>query len=261
MCLILIAWRSREDLPLVVAANRDEWRERPTRAAHWWPEHPNLLAGRDLQAGGTWMGVTREGRFAAVTNYRDPSERRSTARSRGTLVTEFLLGSQAPLDFLASVATHAGEYNGFNLIAGDGKSLWCYGSRDGPPREIEPGIHGLSNHVLDEPWPKVVRGREAMREALCELDPAPPLFRFLSDGSPAKDAELPGTGVGLEWERRLSSALITGADYGTRASTVLTVRRSGSMRFEERTRGPSGEVTGSTIDGEPARGVADPTLA
>ena len=261
MCLILIAWRAREDLPLVVAANRDEWRERPTEAAHWWPEHPNLLAGRDLRAGGTWMGVTREGRFAAVTNFRDPAERRSTARSRGTLVTEFLLGSAAPLEFLASVAMHAAEYNGFNLIAGDGKSLWCYGSRDGPPREIEPGIHGLSNHVLDEPWPKVVRGREALRVALAEPDPAPALFRFLSDESPAKDAELPGTGVGLDWERRLSSALITGPDYGTRASTVLVTRRSGSMRFEERSRGPSGEVTGSTLDGEPVRGVADPTLA
>lgn len=261
MCLILIAWRAREDLPLVVAANRDEWRERPTEAARWWPDQPRLLAGRDLRAGGTWMGVTREGRFAAVTNFRDPAERRSTARSRGTLVTEFLLGSMAPGDFLASVAARAGEYNGFNLIAGDGGTLWCYGSRDGPPREIEPGIHGLSNHVLDEPWPKVVRGREAMREALAERDPAPALFRFLSDASPARDADLPGTGVGLEWERRLSCALITGADYGTRASTVLAMGRSGSMRFEERTLGPDGQVTGTTIDGEPARDVADPTLA
>jgi len=261
MCLILVAWRAREDLPLVVAANRDEWRERPTEAARWWPGEPRLLAGRDLRAGGTWMGVTRDGRFAAVTNFRDPAERRSTARSRGTLVTEFLLGSAAPQDFLASVAAHAGEYNAFNLIAGDGRSLWAYGSRDGPPREIEPGIHGLSNHVLDEPWPKVVRGREAMGAALAQPDPVPALFRFLSDATPARDAELPGTGVGVDWERRLSSALITGADYGTRASTVLTVGRSGSMRFEERTRGPGGEVTGSTIDGEPARGVADPTVA
>lgn len=261
MCLILVAWRAREDLPLVVAANRDEWRERPTEPARWWPGQPQLLAGRDLRAGGTWMGVTRGGRFAAVTNFRDPTERRSTARSRGMLVTGFLLGSDDPRDFLASVAAHAGEYNAFNLIAGDANSLWCYGSRDGPPREIEPGIHGLSNHVLDEPWPKVVRGREAMREALTLLDPVPALFSFLSDGRPAGDGELPGTGVALEWERRLSSALITGEDYGTRASTVLTVGHSASMRFEERTRGPRGEVTGSTVDGEPARDLADPTVA
>lgn len=261
MCLILVAWRAREDLPLVVAANRDEWRERPTEAAHWWPDDPRLLAGRDLRAGGTWMGVTREGRFAAVTNFRDPSERRSTARSRGTLVTDFLLGSATPLDFLASVATHAREYNGFNLIAGDGRSLWCYGSRDGPPREIEPGVHGLSNHVLDEPWPKVVRGREAMKAALGNPDPAPELFRFLSDEIPAQDAQLPGTGVGLEWERRLSSALITGADYGTRSSTVYIAGRCARLRFEERTRGPRGEVTGTTVDGEPAGSRTDPTLA
>ncbi|HEX4333394.1 MAG TPA: NRDE family protein [Usitatibacter sp.] len=261
MCLILIAWHARGDLPLVVAANRDEWRERPTEPARWWPGEPQLLAGRDLRAGGTWMGVTREGRFAAVTNFRDPTERRSTARSRGMLVTGFLQGFDEPGDFLASVAARSGEYNGFNLIAGDARSLWCYGSRDGPPRRIEPGIHGLSNHVLDEPWPKVVRGREAMREAMTRADPVPALFGFLSDTRPAEDGELPGTGVGVDWERRLSSALITGEDYGTRASTVLTVGRSGSMRFEERTRGPGGEVTGSTLDGEPARDMADPTVA
>ena len=261
MCLILIAWKAREDLPLVVAANRDEWRERPTEAAHWWHSHPDLLAGRDLRAGGTWMGITRKGRFAAVTNFRDPSEKRSTARSRGTLVTEFLLGSESPASFLESVAGHAAEYNGFNLIAGDGKSLWCYGSRGGPPRAIEPGIHGLSNHVLDEPWPKVVRGRAAMQRALAHGDPSPHLFDFLSDGKLARDDELPGTGVGVDWERRLSAALITGADYGTRASTVLAMNRNGSMRFEERTRGPGGEVEAITVDGEPKGVRSNPTLA
>jgi len=207
------------------------------------------------------MGATREGRIAAVTNFRDPAEKRSTARSRGTLVTDFLLGSEPPGDFLARLAGHAGEYNAFNLLVGDGKSLWCYGSRAGAPREVAPGIHGLSNHVLDEPWPKVVRGRAAMREALAQLDPAPPLFEFLSDGRPARDDELPGTGVGIDWERRLSSALITGADYGTRASTVLAVSASGDLRFEERTRGADGEVTATVIDGEPARAAANNTPA
>ena len=261
MCLILIAWRSREDLPLVVAANRDEWRERPTHPAHWWPSHPPLLAGRDLQAGGTWMGVTHTGRFAAVTNFRDPSEKRSTARSRGTLVTEFLLGTASPRAFLETVAGHAAEYNAFNLIVGDGDSLWCYGSRDGPPRAIEPGIHGLSNHVLDEPWPKVVRGRAALERSLGEQDPAPQLFDFLSDPGVTRDSELPGTGVGLDWERRLSAALITGTDYGTRSSTVLVAGRNGAMRFEERTRGAHGEVLGVTVNGEPERALSNPTLA
>ena len=244
MCLIVVAWRARADMPLVVAANRDEWRERPAQRAHWWPDHPELLAGRDLQAGGTWMGITRGGRFAAVTNYRDPSEKRSTARSRGGLVTEFLLGSESPARFLSGLSARAREYNGFNLILGDGASLFYYGSREGEPRAIEPGVHGLSNHLLDEPWPKVVHGRARMEAALAGPDPAPLLFEMLSDRSVAPDGELPATGVGIEWERRLAASLITGPEYGTRASTVLTLSSSGEVTMEERTRGEKGEVQG-----------------
>ena len=243
MCLIVLAWKARAGLPLVVAANRDEWRERPTQPAHWWPDHPTLFAGRDLQAGGTWMGVTRAGRFAAVTNFRDPADKRSTARSRGGLVSEFLLSSEAPRAWLARLAPHAGEYNGFNLILGDGRELWYFGSREGEARAVEPGIHGLSNHLLDEPWPKVVRARLAMEAALKENDPAPRLFVALADGQGAPDASLPETGVGIAWERRLASPLITGADYGTRASTVVTASDAGAISFEERTLGDDGAVT------------------
>lgn len=242
MCLIVLAWQARADLPLIVAANRDEWRDRPAQPARWWPEHPELFAGRDLQAGGTWMGVTRAGRFAAVTNFRDPAERRSTARSRGTLVTGFLLDSLGPAEFLRALAPTAGEYNGFNLLVGDGGSLWYFGSREREARPVEPGVHGLSNHLLDEPWPKVVRGRMAMQAALHDPDPAPRLFDMLSDGEGAPDEALPQTGVGLAWERRLAAPLIVGADYGTRASTVLSRSASGAWRFEERTRGPDGAV-------------------
>lgn len=234
MCLVALAWKARADLPLVVAANRDEWRERPARAAHWWEDHPRIFAGRDLKAGGTWMGVTRSGRFAAVTNFRDPSDKRSTARSRGALVTEFLLGTDPPATHLAALAAHAAEYNGFNLLLGDGASLWYFGSREGEARPIEPGIHGLSNHLLDEPWPKVVRARLAMGEALDDPDPAPRLFAMLADGGGAPDEALPDTGVGVTWERRLAAPLIVGADYGTRASTVLVVAASGEVRVEER---------------------------
>jgi uncharacterized protein with NRDE domain len=243
LCLIVVAWRCRADLPLVVAANRDEWRDRAAETAHWWPDHPELLAGRDLKAGGTWMGVTRSGRFGAVTNFRDPSDRRSTARSRGDLVTDFLLARESPPAFLAGVARRAHEYNGFNLIVGDGASLWYFGSREGGARPITPGVHGLSNHVLDEPWPKVIRGRQAMESALAEKDPMPALFTLLGDPRGVDDAELPATGVGLAWERRLAAALIAGADYGTRASTALTVSAGGEVRLEERTRGPQGEET------------------
>lgn len=260
MCLIVIAWRARDDLPLVVAANRDEWRDRPASPAHWWPEHPQLLAGRDLQAGGTWMGATRAGRFAAVTNFRDPSERRTTALSRGALVTEFLLGSEAPEGYVARLAQRAGRYNGFNLIAGDGESLFYFGSRSGEARAIEPGVHGLSNHLLDEPWPKVVRGRMAMEDALRDDDPFPRLLAMLSDPQGAPDAALPETGVGVAWERRLACALITGEDYGTRCSTLLARSRDGEMRFQEHTRGPDGAITAS-VDIRFGPGQAGPAAA
>ncbi|MGZ5098070.1 MAG: NRDE family protein [Usitatibacter sp.] len=242
MCLIVLAWRARGDLPLVVAANRDEWRDRPAEPAHWWPDHPDLFAGRDLQAGGTWMGVTRHGRFAAVTNYRDPADRRSTARSRGALVSEFLLGRDSPQSYLSGLVARSPEYNAFNLILGDGDSLWYYGSREGEARRIEPGVHGLSNHLLDEPWPKVVRGRFAMQSALKDPDPAPRLFAMLSDPLGAPDAQLPETGVGIALERRLSAPLITGADYGTRASTVAIFSATGEIAFEERTLAENGDV-------------------
>jgi len=247
MCLIVLGWRASAAFPLVVAANRDEWRDRPAEPARWWSDHPRLLAGRDLQAGGTWMGVTREGRFAAVTNFRDPSDKRSNARSRGGLVTEFLLGSDSPARFLSNLSARSHEYNAFNLILGDGASLLYFGSREGAPRAIEPGVHGLSNHTLDEPWPKVVRGNARMGRALEGRDPAPALFEMLSDRSGARDEDLPQTGVGIEWERRLASALITGEEYGTRVSTVLLVSSSGNVSFEERGRAADGSVTGTAL--------------
>lgn len=245
MCLIAVAWRARADLPLVVAANRDEWRDRPAEPARWWDDHPDLLAGRDLKAGGTWMGITRGGRFAAVTNFRDPSDKRSTARSRGGLVTEFLLGRERPAAFLSGLAARAHEYNAFNLILGDGKELCYYGSREGATRVIEPGVHALSNHLLDEPWPKVGRARAAMRQALVDRDPALRLFEMLSDMEGAPDEELPDTGIGIALERVLAPPLITGVTYGTRASTVLQVTAGGEARFDERSRSEDGGVCGT----------------
>ena len=247
MCLIVLAWRARSELPLVVAANRDEWRDRPAEPAHWWPDHPDLLAGRDLQAGGTWMGITRNARFAAVTNFRDPAERRTTAKSRGALVTEYLLGRESPAQFLAGLAARSREYNGFNLILGDGASLFYFGSREGVPRAIEPGVHGLSNHLLDEPWPKVVRGRQRMEAALASPEPAPALFELLAARDGPRDEELPNTGVGIAWERRLAHALITGEDYGTRASTVMTVSSAGAVHFAERSIDAFGNPVAETV--------------
>ena len=226
----------------MVAANRAEWRERPTEPAPWWPDHPAIFAGRDLRAGGTWMGITRSGRFAAVTNFRDPSDKRSTARSRGELVSEFLLSSETPAAFFSRLAARAFAFNGFNLLAGDRASLWYFGSREAVAREVPPGIHGLSNHLLDEPWPKVIQGREAMAAALLQADPAPALEAFLGDTTAVDDARLPKTGVGIEWERRLSPPMITGDDYGTRCSTTILLDARGAMRVRELTRDAAGGI-------------------
>jgi uncharacterized protein with NRDE domain len=203
------------------------------------------------------MGITRGGRFAAVTNFRDPSDKRSTARSRGNLVTEFLVGDETPARFLSNLSTRVPDYNAFNLIVGDAASLFYFGSREGQPRAIEPGVHAISNHVLDEPWPKVVAATVAMNQALDDRDPMGVLFEMLSDSSRPDDDDLPHTGVGLEWERRLGAALITGKDYGTRVSTVLAVTTIGEAIFEERTRDAEGDVTGTvreafTVEAVPA---------
>jgi uncharacterized protein with NRDE domain len=248
LCLIALAWRARPGLRLLVAANRDEWRDRPAEPARWWADHPSILAGRDLQAGGTWLGATRGGRFAAVTNFRDPADRRSTALSRGGLISEFLLSPASARDWVSGLASRADQYNGFNLLVSDGPTLWYYGSRAGDAMEVSPGVHALSNHVLDEPWPKVTRAREAMAGALERDDPAPALFALLSDTEGVPDAELPDTGVGIAWERRLAPPLITGAEYGTRASTVVAIADDGAIAFEERSRGPDGGVTGTVVE-------------
>ena len=246
MCLIALAWQADPRYSLVVAANRDEWRERPTEAAHWWEDHPQILAGRDLQAGGTWMGITKGGRFAAVTNFRDPSDKRSTALSRGTLVADFLLADGTPEAFLAGPRARAPRSSTASTSSSATHArLFYFGSREPTPRAIAPGVHGLSNHLLDEPWPKVVRAREgdAGRARRTPI-PRRALFDMLSDTRGADDSELPDTGVGIEWERRLSPPLITGADYGSRASTCVAVGIDGQVAFEERSRGAAGEVEG-----------------
>ena len=247
MCLITFAWKAHPDYALVVAANRDEWHDRPAVPAAWWNDHPQILAGRDLQAGGTWMGVTRGGRFAAVTNFRDPADKKSTARSRGELVTAFLLGDETPAAFLSATKRQAHEYNGFNLIVSDGVSLAYFGSRDGGIEILAPGVYALSNHTLNEPWPKVTMAKSALdailRAEMAEEARQVAIYEFLSNDRVPPDLALPDTGVGIEWERVLSSALIVTPEYGTRASTILSVANSGSVWFEERTRANDGAVS------------------
>lgn len=233
MCLILLAWQAHPNYPLVVAANRDEFYSRRTAAADFWRDAPGVLAGRDLEAGGTWFGVSRNGRFAALTNYRDPPNNIAGAPSRGELVSRFLTGKQAPPDYLAELEAGAHRYNGFNLIFGDSAGLWCFSNCGEGEQALAPGIYGLSNHLLDTPWPKVARGKSALNTALQALPDEAPLFALLRDDHIAPDGALPRTGVSLEWERLLSSAFIRSPEYGTRSSTVLLRDLNGGVRFTE----------------------------
>lgn len=245
MCLILLAWQAHPDYPLVVAANRDEFHARRTAAADFWQDAPAVLAGRDLEAGGTWLGVSRGGRFAALTNFRDPERNKPDAPSRGKLVSRFLAGTQSPQEYLDQIETSAATYNGFNLLFGDRHSLWCFSNCGEGKRQLDPGIYGLSNHLLDTPWPKVTRARSQLAQALTAMPQTEPLFAMLRDEAIAPDAHLPRTGVSLEWERLLSAAFVRSPDYGTRCSTVVTVGADGEVRFEERSFGPGARPAGT----------------
>jgi len=246
MCLILLAQGAHPDYPLVVAANRDEYYERPTAKAAFWQDHPHILAGRDLECMGTWLGITRAGRFAALTNFRDPRERKTDAPSRGQLVSNFLVSEQEPREYLEEVAKLAPRYNGFNLLAGDINGVFYFSSRAGSVQKLSPGVHGLSNHLLDTPWPKVARGKQRLEAALADAPSAEALLDLLRDREPAAEGELPDTGIGAELERVLSPALIVSPQYGTRASTAVLFGRDGGVSFSERTILRGGDI-GATV--------------
>jgi uncharacterized protein with NRDE domain len=238
MCLVLLAKKTHPEYPLVIAANRDEFYDRPSAPAHFWEHAPQLLAGRDLKAGGTWLGVTRRGRLGMITNYRDPASLKKNAPSRGRLLTRFLLGGQSPLDYLQEVRLEGERYNGFNLIVGDPNRLYWYSNRDGDPVALAPGFYGVSNHLLDTPWPKVTRGKEGMARLMAATQEGldfDALFGILEDGTKPSDDRLPHTGVGLEWERVLSPIFISSPTYGTRSSTVLLIDRKDRVTFVEKT--------------------------
>lgn len=223
-------------MPLVLGANRDEFFSRPTEAAQFWPDNPDVLAGRDLQAGGTWLGITRSGRFAAVTNVREPVS--SHKRSRGDLTRHFLIGRDSPEAYLDKIHAQADEYAGFNLLLGEfdqsGSSLYYFSNRQGEVQSLPPGTYGLSNHLLDSPWPKVDDGKAVLRQRLQQAHGDHTVIRdILEHPSTAEDHRLPDTGVGYQREKALSAIFITELeDYGTRTSTVLTIS-SDSILFSE----------------------------
>ena len=241
MCLILFSYRNHQDYPLIVAANRDEFYNRPSMAAHFWVDAPNILAGRDMEHGGTWLGVTRQGRFAALTNYRDPAANRPDRVSRGALTVEYLNGSMSPDEYIKSIRSEARRYNGFNLLVGDSGKLVNYSNRTDEAISVCPGIHGLSNHLLNTPWPKVERGKDLLQEAITSQFDDAKLFALLQNTQLPADSELPDTEVGLEWERVLAPIFIVAENYGTRAMTIVTFCHDGLIRFTERSRLDSGE--------------------
>jgi uncharacterized protein with NRDE domain len=244
MCLIVVGWRVHPDYPLVVAANRDEFHARPTARADFWADAPDVIAGRDLEAGGTWLGITRSGRFAAVTNVRESGAGKGHY-SRGRLTQAFLVGQQGAADYLARI--EIGEYAGFNLLVGDGDSLWYCSNRRATPLELAPGVYGLSNHLLDSPWPKLLTARQGFAQAMTSLPDREPLFGILADDEIVPDTELPDTGIPLDWERRLSAIFVRSEGYGTRASTVVVQAADGGISFEERSFGPGGKPLQSSV--------------
>jgi uncharacterized protein with NRDE domain len=235
MCLLAFAYETVPDYPLVFAGNRDEFYERPTAPADYWADAPHVLAGRDRKAGGTWMGVTRNGHWGVVTNIREPGAYEPDAPSRGALVADYLRDEPAPDAYLRSVAAEIDRYNGFNLLLGTPHSLYYLSTRAPSVQPVESGIHGLSNDQLDTPWPKVERATSGLRRQLEDGAPSPDaLLDLLDDRRPAPADELPDTGVGPERERMLSPIFIESERYGTRASTVLLIGRDGTITFVER---------------------------
>ena len=246
MCLIAFAWQM-SGRPLLLLGNRDEFHPRPTRAAGFWNEEgqPQLLAGKDLEAGGTWLGVTRSGRFAALTNIRSP-EARKGPRTRGTLALDYLTGRMRPAEYLAALVDDLDGDAGFNLVVGTMQELWYLNSQKGQPTPLGPGVYGLSNAELNSPWPKLQALCKGLEQHLDTDSDSDVLLELLKDSSEYPDEQLPDSGVGLEWERLLSATFILGEDYGTRASTLLAIDADGSITFVEQGFGPNGKELGES---------------
>jgi uncharacterized protein with NRDE domain len=245
MCLIVFAWKIIPCTPLIVASNRDEFYDRPATPADWWANSPQVFGGKDLQSGGTWMGITKSEdgsdqamKFAAITNIRAPSETRKDAPSRGALVANFLTSQFSPQDYIHSIKKDADLYNGFNLLIGDQHDLIWFSNRtpddqrNGQP--LAPGIYGISNAALDTPWPKVVKTKAEFASLICQRAPHDAYFEMLSNTTQAPDCRLPDTGVSVEMERLLSAACIESPTYGTRVSSLVKIHAHHPTEFDEK---------------------------
>ncbi len=245
MCLLVIAVNQHPELPLIVAGNRDEFHARPTQDAHWWPDQPELLGGRDLQAGGTWLAINRRGRFAAVTNYRDAQREQQRLQSRGQLVTDFLGGGDAPISHVAAIDGE--RYGGFNLVVAERESAAYLSNRGAPARALQAGLYGLSNATLDDPWTKVTRSKAKLAALIAQDDVnETTLLRLLDDRDKASVSEVEANGLSFSMAHALTAPFVLNPSYGTRCSTVLTISRDGHARFTERRFDPAGVPTGDS---------------
>lgn len=246
MCLVALAWDTHPKYRAIVVANRDEFHARTAAPVAAWTDAPQLLGGRDLQAGGTWFALDRQRRFGLITNYRERARARRSAPTRGRLIPDYLSTAASPQQYLAALEDDSAGYAGFNLLLADERDLWYASNRlDRFARPLERGIHGLSNHTLDTPWPKLARLRDALATwtTAADADTAP-LWTALGDRRRADPAQLPHTGVGPEWEHIMSAPFVLHPEYGTRCSTVLLLGRDGSVDLEERSFDAAGDETG-----------------
>jgi len=234
MCVIYFAYQQHPNYPLILLANRDEFYDRPTRQAKFWEDEPQLLAGRDLKAQGTWLGITKSGRFAAITNIRNPASMREDMRSRGMLIKDFLCSDRSPEAYLRTLTR---DYNGFNLIVADHQSLFYLNSEQFIPQKLGSGIYGLSNHRLDTAWPKVKKGKHQLKQWTQQPASLPieAMLAFMQNEEIAPTDQLPDTGIGQEWEKILSSIFICSERYGTRSTTLLFIDHQGEVTFVEQT--------------------------
>lgn len=235
MCLVLYAFNRSEEYPVIFAANRDEYYNRATAPMQFWTDHPHILAGRDLEQGGTWFGIHTSGRFAALTNYRDPRWVKPHAPSRGGIIVDFLESRQSIRQFAAGMENRFNAYAGFNLLFGNREQTYWFSSVKNRCEPVSSGVHGLCNRDLNTPWPKVEKGKKALEKAIQHPFSKADLMTILSDQSRPEDHLLPDTGVGIEWERYLSPLFIQSPGYGTRSSTVMCISRTGVITVFEKT--------------------------
>jgi uncharacterized protein with NRDE domain len=242
MCLITFAYQQHPEYPLIMVANRDEFYARPTMKMHYWQDHTDILAGRDLEQKGTWLGISKTGKLSAVTNFREGRAKEVNLQSRGHLTRDFLLKKTNTDAYLQQLQTHGDQYGGFNLLLGDTTGLYYISNKGAGSRKLIPGIYGLSNAFLDTPWPKVMEAKQRLQQILHEDITINKLARTLCSSQTAEDNSLPDTGVSYEWEKLLSSCFINTEVYGTRATSVLLQNKQGIVQLAEFQFDSSGQI-------------------